>query len=152
MNIYPYVCLLYTSDAIVNRKLKNQKSAQSRIFDSCGQIDLLFILIKKRYVLLFSFFRITPVWTHICPEPSSIFRMQTLLLLKWYNWGELFECVCCFSICKIWMNCLHPKLLSHRQKHAVLQRVSRIAACTFTSLSPVRPGSKLQKWHRFFTD
>ena len=56
MNIYSYVCFYYsTSDAIVNGKLKkNQKICPSDFFDSCGQIDLLFISHKrKRYVLLF---------------------------------------------------------------------------------------------------
>ena len=72
MNIYSYVCFYYsTSDAIVNGKLKKIKNLPVGFFDSCGQIDLLFILHKETLCsAIFHFSESQSVQTvHIRPEP-----------------------------------------------------------------------------------
>ena len=73
MNNYSYVCFYYsTSDAIVNGKLKKiKKICPSDFFDSCGQIDLLFIPHKETLCsAIFHFSESQSVRTvHIRPEP-----------------------------------------------------------------------------------
>ena len=96
---------------------KNQNPA-CRIFLIPGQIDLLFILIKKRYVLPFFTFQIT-ICPELCIRPEPLFsRMFSSVTVGETNFRSI-------SVLFHMQNMdEHPKLLSHPGGITPSKRVS----------------------------